>query len=130
GHYAIQHGAAHLASYPAPVYDYALILALVGTVLPSLTLGAGLRRAGPQRFAVIGTIGPVTTVILAWLVLAEMPTLLQLVGFGCTLAGGLWVSLVRSRPARHGEGALAIGTAGSRCRAGSPAWQQRSRPPR
>lgn len=86
-----------LGQKPA-VYGYGLILAILGTVLPSLLLSIGLKRAGAQRFAIISTVGPVTTFALAWAVLGERPNLAQLGGFLLTLAGGLGVSLLKDAP--------------------------------
>ncbi len=86
-----------LLSLPAAVYGEGAILAIFGTVLPSLLLSTGLRRAGAQRFAVISTIGPVTTLLLAWVVLSEKPTPFQWLGFGLAMAGGLGVSLLKTK---------------------------------
>jgi drug/metabolite transporter (DMT)-like permease len=86
-----------LTSLPAPVYADGLILALLGTVAPSLLLSVGLRRTTPQRFAIIGTVGPVATLFLAWAVLGERPNIAQYLGFALTLAGGLAVSLIKEK---------------------------------
>ncbi len=94
-HSAATRDVADLLSLPVPVYVEGLVLAVLGTVLPSVLLSTGLRRAGPQRFAVISTIGPVTTLFLAWAVLGEAPAASQWFGFGLALAGGLGVSLLK-----------------------------------
>jgi drug/metabolite transporter (DMT)-like permease len=82
---------------PAQVYGDGLVLALFGTVAPALLLGIGLGRTTPQQFAVIGTVGPVTTLFLAWGILGERPNLAQALGFILTLGGGLAVSLIREK---------------------------------
>ncbi len=51
--------AAEILKLPAPVFVDGVILALLGTVAPTLLLALGLRRTTPQRFAIIGAIGPV-----------------------------------------------------------------------
>lgn len=81
---------------PSVVYGEGLVLAVFGTVAPALLLAMGLRRTSPQRFAIIGMIGPVTTLFLAWLVLGERPNFVQGFGFALTLAGGLAVSLLKA----------------------------------
>jgi drug/metabolite transporter (DMT)-like permease len=86
---------------PAPVFMDGVILALLGTVAPTLLLALGLRRTTPQRFAIIGAIGPVATLLLAWLVLGEKPNLGQTLGFALTLGGGLAVSLMKTEPPRR-----------------------------
>jgi len=96
-HYVLTRPLTALVSLPTTVYFNGIWLAVFGTVVPSFLLGIGLRRAGAQKFAVIGTVGPVATLILAWAVLGEIPNLAQLAGFILALAGGLWVALQRTR---------------------------------
>jgi len=88
-----------LFALPTPVYVDGAVLALLGTVAPVLLLAIGLQRTGPQQFAIIGTVGPVTTVFLAWFMLGERPNAIQALGFALTLGGGLAVSLLKSEPA-------------------------------
>jgi drug/metabolite transporter (DMT)-like permease len=97
--------AAEIFKLPAPVFVDGVILALLGTVAPTLLLALGLRRTTPQRFAIIGAIGPVATLLLAWAVLGERPNAAQALGFALTLGGGLAVSLMKgeSKPARTSE---------------------------
>ena len=97
-HAFITRPAAALLHLPAPVYGEGLILAVFGTVAPALLLSIGLRRTNPQRFAIIGTVGPVATLFLAWAVLGERPNAAQAAGFILTLAGGLAVSLIKDKP--------------------------------
>lgn len=87
-----------LLSQKPIVYGYGLILAILGTVLPALLLSIGLKRSGAHRFAIISTVGPVTTFALAWAILGERPNMAQLGGFLLTLAGGLGVSLLKDSP--------------------------------
>ncbi|MES2705725.1 MAG: DMT family transporter [Verrucomicrobiota bacterium] len=84
-----------LLHQPAEVYGFGAILAIFGTVLPSYLMGMGLQRAGATRFAIIGTTGPLMTVLLAWLVLGEKVNATQAAGFLLSLAGGLAVSLLK-----------------------------------
>lgn len=97
-HYAITHPVSALFQLPAPVYGLGVILALFGTVAPALLLSLGLQRAGAQRFAIISTMGPVTTLFLAWALLGEKPNIAQAVGFALTVGGGLAVSLLKTPP--------------------------------
>ncbi len=89
-----------LLNLPAAVYAEGAVLALFGTVAPAILMSQGLKRAGAQNFAVISTIGPVTTLFLAWAVLGERPNAAQGLGFVLTLGSGLIVSL-RKDPARE-----------------------------
>jgi drug/metabolite transporter (DMT)-like permease len=92
-HFCLQEIFAETAPIPLAVHGWAVMLALFGTVVPSFLLGIGLKRAGAQRFAIIGTVGPLATVLLAWLVLGEALNWLQIAGFFLTMGGGLLVSL-------------------------------------
>ncbi|TVR48460.1 MAG: DMT family transporter [Puniceicoccaceae bacterium] len=96
-HFLIVHAPGELVGYPRPVYVHGLLLAVFGTVLPAVLMSHGLRRAGPQGFAVMGAVGPVATLFLAWAVLGERPNLLQGLGLALALAGGLALALLRSR---------------------------------
>jgi len=87
-----------ILNLPPAVYGHGLILALFGTVAPTLLLSLGLRRTTPQRFAIIGSVGPVTTLLLAWAVLGERPNTALIIGFVLTLMGGLAVSLMKNDP--------------------------------
>ena len=84
-------------SLPREVYGYGLVLALLGTVIPSYLLGLGLQRASAQKFAVISTIGPVATLILAWAILEEPMRPVQLFGFFLGLIGGVAISLLKDK---------------------------------
>ena len=92
-HFALTHPAGAILRLPHEAYVCGAVLAVAGTVIPSYLFGIGLKRAGSQAFAVIGMIGPLGTVGLAWLILGETVNLTQVLGLTLTLAGGLAVSL-------------------------------------
>ena len=96
-HFLTQRPAVSLLHQPAPVYGWCAVLASVSTVIPSYLMGMGIARAGAARFAVIGTSGPVMTVLLAWLMLGERVNAMQLLGFALSLGGGLAVSLLKPK---------------------------------
>jgi drug/metabolite transporter (DMT)-like permease len=100
-HFAATRPLSSLANLTGKTYAYGAALALVGTVIPSYLLGIGLKRAGAQRFAVIGTVGPIVSILLAATLLGEAPGWWQVVGFLLSLVGGLGVSLLKS--AAQGE---------------------------
>jgi drug/metabolite transporter (DMT)-like permease len=96
-HYILTGRFEALATIESSVYKYAMILAVFGTVVPSFLLGVGLRRAGAQQFAVLSTIGPVATVVLAWAFLGESVNAAQLIGLMITLSGGVMISLFKAK---------------------------------
>lgn len=92
-HFAATKPLASLFQLAPQVYGCGLILAVFGTVLPSLLMGLGLQRAGASRFAIIATVGPVATIFLAWAVLGEQPGMARAIGFALALGGGTVASL-------------------------------------
>ena len=73
------------------VYVYAIILALLCTVLPSFMINEAIIRIGATRTTVIGTVGPTLTMLLAICVLDEPSSLQHFAGMALAIAG---VSLV------------------------------------
>ncbi len=76
---------------PAPVLWLAVAMALFSTVLPVFLQSAAIRRMGAQTAALVGSTGPVITVFLAWWMLAEPVSALQIAGTVLVIAGVLWV---------------------------------------
>ena len=82
-------------SLPAPVYGLSLALAVFATVLPALFMSEGLRRVGASHAALVGSIGPVVTMVLGAAFLGETLGWLQWCGAALVLGG---VTLVSLRP--------------------------------
>jgi len=97
-HYLVLPHQAGLTGLPVKVYGIALMMAVVATVLPSFLLSAGIHRIGSSRAALVGTIGPVSTIYLAYEFLGEGVTLLQVAGTACVMAG---VFAITMRPGRR-----------------------------
>lgn len=75
------------------VLGLGITLAIVCTVLPATLLTNGIRRIGASQAALIGAVGPVSTLYLGYAVLGETLSLLQGIGTVFVLAGVLLVSL-------------------------------------
>lgn len=80
------------------VYLLVTILAVFSTVLPLWLMAEGLKRVGANQVALAGCIGPVATMVFAWLFLGEAITAAQFAGAALVLAGVLTISL-QPRPA-------------------------------
>lgn len=78
--------------HPPAVYGIGLLLALVCTVLPVFLLGEGIRRIGAGPSAIIGAVGPVSTIALAHWVLGEPVHLVQGIGTLLVLVGATVVA--------------------------------------
>ena len=68
-------------------------MALFSTVLPLWLVAEGLKRIGPNQVALVGCVGPLSTMLFGQLFLGEPITLIQLLGAGLVLAGVLIISL-------------------------------------
>ena len=73
------------------VYVYGIVLAFVCTVIPSFMINEAIMRIGATRTTVIGSVGPVLTMLLAILVLHEPSSLQHFLGMAVAIYG---VSLV------------------------------------
>jgi drug/metabolite transporter (DMT)-like permease len=82
---------------PLPVYGIAIAMAIFSTVLPVFITSEALRRIGANQVALVGALGPVTTIFFGWIGLDETMTPVQLAGAALVLGG---VMLVTLRPAR------------------------------
>jgi drug/metabolite transporter (DMT)-like permease len=78
---------------PGTVWIYAILLATVCTVLPVFLVAESLKRIGANHFALIGALGPVTTVLADFVLLEGSLTALQLAGGALVIGGVLLVTL-------------------------------------
>jgi drug/metabolite transporter (DMT)-like permease len=81
---------------PAQLWWVAGILALACTVLPVLLVAEALKRIGANHFALIGALGPVTTVIADFALLDGALSAAQILGAALVISGVLLVSIKRS----------------------------------
>ena len=87
-------------SYSVPLYGpvfytiYGLLLAFVCTVLPSFMINEAIRCIGATKTTVVGSIGPVMTMLLAVTWLGEPTSLQHILGMLIVVAG---VSLVSKK---------------------------------
>lgn len=96
-HYAASQHTVSWSHLPSEVYLLSLLMAVVATVLPAVLLNIGIQRLGSNRASLISSIGPVSTIFLAWVFLGEQITYLQLGGTALVMAGVLVVSLARKK---------------------------------
>lgn len=94
-HFLFTHDVASLKQ-PSAVYVLAIAMALLSTVLPAFFVSEALNRIGAKKTSIIGSVGPVSTLILGAAFLNETITAMQLLGTGLVIAGVLWISLHRA----------------------------------
>ena len=96
-HFLVTHDVAELGAFSASAWALLVILAIVCMFLPASFQAEGVRRVGAQRGAVLSTVGPPTTVVLAWILLDERLTLWQWLGIALIVLGILVLDLERTR---------------------------------
>jgi drug/metabolite transporter (DMT)-like permease len=86
-----------LFDYPKEVYLLGLAMAIFCTLIPSFLVSAAIERLGASTFSIFGSIGPVATIILAFIFLDERITSLQVLGMCIVILGVTLVSLKRKK---------------------------------
>ena len=91
-HFMALRGPSQLAA-SNEVYWLVLIMAVFTTVLPLWLMAEGLKRIGANQVALVGCIGPLSTMGFGQIFLGEAITLIQLLGAGLVLTGVLIISV-------------------------------------
>jgi drug/metabolite transporter (DMT)-like permease len=81
------------------VYWYSLLMATIATVLPSFLVSAGIKRIGASNASIVGSVGPISTIILAYIFLGERLGNLQIIGTFIVIGGVLLISLQKKSAA-------------------------------
>lgn len=82
---------------PGRIYTIAAVIGVVCTALPVFMTSEALRRIGANRVAIIGALGPISTIVFAYLGLDESLSMKQLAGAALVVGGVLLVSVRRRR---------------------------------
>jgi drug/metabolite transporter (DMT)-like permease len=92
----IHHGLSHqwaLFHFPMEVYILGAMVAILATVIPSLLISEGIRIIGSGNSSIIGSVGPVSTIVLAYIFLDEVLNWIQWVGTLLVISGVLIVAI-------------------------------------
>jgi drug/metabolite transporter (DMT)-like permease len=81
---------------PATLWWYVALLVTVCTVMPVFLVAEALKRIGANHFALIGALGPVTTVLADFFLMDGALSPVQIVGGALVISGVLLVSVKRS----------------------------------
>ncbi len=90
-HYFISVDTIRLLEFDRDVYIYGLCMAVFSTILPSYLISYAIRGLGANQFSIFGSLGPISTILLAYLFLGERLTWLQIVG-GVIVIGGVFIA--------------------------------------
>lgn len=86
-------GQHNLLQLPTAVYMYSFLMAMIATVAPAYLLSEGIRLVGAGNASIIASIGPISTILLAYIFLGEKVSFIQMVGTFIVLAGILLITL-------------------------------------
>ena len=86
-HYLIGYEINDIFQLQPEVYLYGFIMAILCTVLPTFMMSEGLKRIGAGNSAILGGVGPISTIFLAAIILDEHFSFLQYVGSALVIFG-------------------------------------------
>lgn len=86
-----------IPALPDEVLFYAALMAIVATVIPSYLISFAIKRVGASEFSILGSLGPVSTIVLSMIFLDEILTFYQVIGGLVIIGGVVWVSLAKKR---------------------------------
>ncbi|MEQ1534089.1 MAG: DMT family transporter [Sideroxydans sp.] len=82
---------------PLRVYELSIAMAIFSTVLPVFLLSFAIKHIGSGSTSLIGSVGPISTIYMAYLFLGESVSWLQMAGSVLVLAGVILISLHSKR---------------------------------
>ena len=88
-----------ILSFPMEIYLLGVSMAVFATVIPSFLISAAIHKIGAPNMSIIGSLGPVSTILMAYWILDETLTLHQMVGAVVVIAGVVWVNRRKSKVA-------------------------------
>ncbi len=90
-HYGFSYGF-YPPEFEVNVYYLAFLLAIISTVIPAFLMNAGIRRIGASKASIISSIGPISTLFLAYFFLQERINFVQIIGTVLVIFGVYLVS--------------------------------------
>lgn len=81
---------------PKMVYVYGFVMAIFSTVIPSYLISEAINRLGASKVAIIGSLGPVSTISLSILFLGESLNIYQILGGVIIIFGVVWLNYSKS----------------------------------
>jgi drug/metabolite transporter (DMT)-like permease len=82
---------------PWQIYVLGFAMALISTVIPSFLISEAIKRIGASNFAIYGSLGPISTIILAIIFLGERLDFYQIAGTAVVIFGVSIINLKKSQ---------------------------------
>jgi drug/metabolite transporter (DMT)-like permease len=96
-HFLLTREFSNLLGYPMGLYALAFAVAIFSTILPSFMMAEGIKRITATRASIIGSVGPISTMIMGVLFLNETITVFHIAGLAVVVMSSL--ALSRFKPA-------------------------------
>jgi drug/metabolite transporter (DMT)-like permease len=77
----------NIMNYPLEVYLICIIMAVFSTIIPSYLVSAAIAKLGASSFSIIASLGPVSTILLAYFLLGENLSIIQIIGAAIVIFG-------------------------------------------
>ncbi|WOE31235.1 MULTISPECIES: DMT family transporter [unclassified Acinetobacter] len=87
----------HLSQLPHQIIWYGIALGLLVTVLPTILIAQSIARLGASQAAMIASVGPILTIILATLFLGESLNTVQWFGCALNIIGVLMITFAKKK---------------------------------
>jgi len=85
--FAASHEFSELFTYSQKIYQLSMLMAILSTVLPIFMLSIAIKKIGSGNTSIIGSIGPVVTILMGTYYLNEPITIVQIIGSLLVLVG-------------------------------------------
>ena len=72
-------------------------MSIISTLIPSLLVSLAIKRIGANKFSIIGSVGPISTIMLAYLFLDERLSIIQIFGAIVVILGVVFISKSKSK---------------------------------
>ena len=95
-HYSVEN-TTEVLRQPWQVYALGLAMAIFSTVVPSFLISEAIKRIGASNFSIYGSLGPISTIILAIIFLGERLDIFQIAGTIVVISG---VSIINLKKAQ------------------------------
>lgn len=91
-HYLLTAQIDSLFTFSWEVYALGTAMAILSTIIPSYLISYAIKILGAADFSIIASVGPVSTILLAWVFLGEQLTVIQISGAVVVIVGVYFVT--------------------------------------
>ncbi len=89
----------NLTNYDSEVYILSILMALFSTIIPSYLISSAIARLGASNVAIVGSLGPISTIVLAFFFLGESLSLIQIIGAFIVIFG-IYITTKKNKNSR------------------------------